>query len=127
MNPIDVVRTRYYNQTYKNGQGALYSSGVDAVGKIMANEGPSAFYKGFFPHFLRIGPHFCCIISLTTVTFVFLGMMKRGVQDWYAGMDQKDFLKAYDTDRNGCLDHDEMVRAMKAIFGASDTETVSFT
>ncbi|KAI8900457.1 mitochondrial carrier domain-containing protein [Globomyces pollinis-pini] len=62
MNPIDVVRTRYYNQTYENGKGTLYSSGVDAVKKIVKNEGPGAFYKGFFPHFLRIGPHFCCKI-----------------------------------------------------------------
>jgi solute carrier family 25 protein 34/35 len=29
-----------------------------------------AFYKGFSTHFMRIGPHF-------TLTFVFLGMLKR--------------------------------------------------
>ncbi|KAI8924735.1 mitochondrial carrier domain-containing protein, partial [Entophlyctis helioformis] len=59
MNPIDVVRTRYYNQPYVNGKGELYSSGVDAVKKIVKYEGASAFYKGFWSHFLRIGPHFC--------------------------------------------------------------------
>ncbi|KAI8836795.1 mitochondrial carrier domain-containing protein [Chytriomyces cf. hyalinus JEL632] len=60
MNPIDVVRTRYYNQPYVNGKGTLYSSGTDAIKHIVQHEGPSAFYKGFTTHFLRIGPHFCC-------------------------------------------------------------------
>ena len=59
MNPIDVVRTRYYNQPpYTHNQGLLYSSGMDAVTKIMSKEGPSAFYKGISSHFFRIGPHF---------------------------------------------------------------------
>jgi hypothetical protein len=31
MNPIDVIRTRYYNQPYIDGKGTLYSSGFDAV------------------------------------------------------------------------------------------------
>ncbi|KAI8607635.1 mitochondrial carrier domain-containing protein [Chytriomyces sp. MP71] len=60
MNPIDVVRTRYYNQPYVNGKGQLYSSGMDAIMQIVRNEGPRSFYKGFTTHFLRIGPHFCC-------------------------------------------------------------------
>ena len=63
MNPIDVVRTRYYNQNYVNGKGTIYSSGADAVQKIVKTEGPMAFYKGFLPHFLRIGPHFCCNVG----------------------------------------------------------------
>lgn len=59
MNPLDVIRTRFYNQPYVNGKGELYSTGLDAVQKIYKYEGPKAFYKGFFTHFLRIGPHFC--------------------------------------------------------------------
>jgi hypothetical protein len=59
MNPIDVIRTRFYNQPYSNGKGILYSNGTEAIKKIYLNEGPSAFYKGFITHFLRIGPHFC--------------------------------------------------------------------
>ncbi|KAI8906655.1 mitochondrial carrier domain-containing protein [Powellomyces hirtus] len=59
MNPIDVTRTRYYNQPYENGKGVLYSNGFDAIKKIAKNEGPTAFYKGFITHFFRIGPHFC--------------------------------------------------------------------
>ncbi|KAJ3400552.1 hypothetical protein CcCBS67573_g01657 [Chytriomyces confervae] len=34
MNPIDVVRTRYYNQPYVNGKGTLYSSGTDALAEV---------------------------------------------------------------------------------------------
>ena len=63
MNPIDVVRTRYYNQEYVNGKGTLYTSGIDACQKIVKKEGVQAFYKGFIPHFLRIGPHFCCLFG----------------------------------------------------------------
>jgi solute carrier family 25 protein 34/35 len=66
MNPIDVVRTRYYNQPYTNGKGALYCSGYDAIQKIWSIEGPQAFYKGFVTHFLRIGPHFCRILGLSS-------------------------------------------------------------
>jgi solute carrier family 25 protein 34/35 len=64
MNPIDVIRTRFYNQPYKNGKGELYSSGADAIKKIFRNEGPKAFYKGITTHFLRIGPHFCRTLKL---------------------------------------------------------------
>ncbi|KAH6566530.1 hypothetical protein BASA60_009464 [Batrachochytrium salamandrivorans] len=64
MNPIDVVRTRFYNQPYVNGKGELYSSGLDAVRKIAHNEGFRAFYKGFFTHFLRIGPPFLSHICI---------------------------------------------------------------
>lgn len=59
MNPIDVIRTRYYNQPYVNGRGTIYNSGIDVIKKILCNEGPMAFYKGLVTHFLRIGPHFC--------------------------------------------------------------------
>jgi solute carrier family 25 protein 34/35 len=46
MNPIDVVRTRYYNQPFKNGQGKVYKSGVQAISLIFKNEGFKGFYKG---------------------------------------------------------------------------------
>ena len=63
MNPIDVTRTRYYNQPYVNGKGQNYTSGADVIVKMLKNEGPSALYKGLTTHFLRIGPHFCCETS----------------------------------------------------------------
>ena len=72
MNPVDVTRTRYYNQQYVNGKGVQYSSGVHAAATIANTEGPLAFYRGFLTHFLRIGPHFCRMDFLTfTVYYVF--------------------------------------------------------
>ncbi|KAJ3179535.1 hypothetical protein HDU85_004808 [Gaertneriomyces sp. JEL0708] len=108
MNPIDVTRTRYYNQPYENGKGVLYLNGLDAIKKIAKNEGFSAFYKGFVTHFLRIGPHFC-------LTFVFLGILRRGLSDFYGYLDMRDSFHAFDTDGNGVLDQEEVKEALHHI------------
>ncbi|KAH6588419.1 hypothetical protein BASA50_009375 [Batrachochytrium salamandrivorans] len=108
MNPIDVVRTRFYNQPYVNGKGELYSSGLDAVRKIAHNEGFRAFYKGFFTHFLRIGPHFC-------LTFVFLGMLRRGLSRGYEYLDARDAFTSFDLDGDGVLDEVEVESALTHI------------
>ena len=55
-NPLDVLRTRLYNQPA--GEARLYTGAPDAFVKIMRQEGAGAFYKGFVPHFMRVGPHF---------------------------------------------------------------------
>jgi solute carrier family 25 uncoupling protein 8/9 len=39
--PVDVVKTRYMNST----QG-MYRSAVDCALRMLAQEGPAAFYKG---------------------------------------------------------------------------------
>lgn len=91
MNPIDVLRTRYYNQPWKDGVGVLYKSGWDAANTVVHNEGWLALYKGFTTHFLRIGPHFC-------LTFVFLGILRRGLLDFYEQMDGK-----YETQKGDVL------------------------
>ena len=52
--PVDVVKTRFMNQM--KGNAAEYSSAVDCALKIMKNEGFKAFYKGFVPLWIRIGP-----------------------------------------------------------------------
>ncbi len=73
MNPIDVVRTRYYNQKYENGKGTLYKTGFDAFKTIVRNEGPRALYKGLTSHFMRIGPHFCCkTLVQTKSSYIFI-------------------------------------------------------
>jgi hypothetical protein len=70
-NPVDVLRSRLYNQPLDaQGQGRLYSSAGDAVRKIVAMEGARAFYKGFWSHYCRAGPHF-------VLTFVFLERMRK--------------------------------------------------
>ena len=109
MNPIDVVRTRYYNQPYVNGEGALYTSGLDAVRKISEKEGFKAFYKGFTSHFLRIGPHFC-------LTFVFLGIMRRNTLDYYVFLDRKETFQAFDKDADGLLNEGEVQNALIQVF-----------
>nr|XP_012600313.1 mitochondrial uncoupling protein 3 [Microcebus murinus] len=48
--PVDVVKTRYMNSP--PGQ---YRSPLDCMLKLVVREGPTAFYKGFTPSFLRLG------------------------------------------------------------------------
>lgn len=65
-NPFDVVRSRLYTQPRDaSGKGLLYDGVLDAMSKIRRQEGAAAFYKGFWSHFYRAGPHF-------VLTFVFL-------------------------------------------------------
>ncbi|ORZ24449.1 mitochondrial carrier domain-containing protein, partial [Absidia repens] len=67
MNPFDVVSTRMYNQGVDpvTGKGLLYKNPVDCFVKMTHTEGVRGLYKGFFAHFLRIGPH-------TMLMFVFM-------------------------------------------------------
>jgi hypothetical protein len=69
MNPVDVVRTRIYNQPGIKEE-RLYKSGMDAAIKILRLEGPQAFFKGWFAHYLRGAPHVALI-------FVFLEQLKK--------------------------------------------------
>ncbi|CAG8704400.1 8183_t:CDS:2 [Cetraspora pellucida] len=66
MNPFDVISTRMYNQKMDiNGKGSLYKSTFDCFIKTIKAEGIQGLYKGFIPHYFRIGPH-------TILTLVFL-------------------------------------------------------
>ena len=112
MNPIDVIRTRFYNQSYTNGKGTSYTSGIDAFQKILSNEGAKAFYKGFVSHFLRIGPHFC-------LTFMFLGVLRRSTTDYYRYLDQNDAFQAFDLDHDGKLSRQEVTTALEKVFGVN--------
>ncbi|GBG29553.1 Mitochondrial substrate carrier family protein ucpA [Hondaea fermentalgiana] len=71
LNPLDVLRTRIYNQPSAPGR-ELYAGTLDAAAKIARAEGISGFYKGLFAHFCRVGPH-------TVLTFVFMGEFKRAL------------------------------------------------
>lgn len=58
----DVISTRLYNQgTDAKGQGMTYSGVIDCFIKISRTEGIRGFYKGFLPHYLRMGPH-CTLV-----------------------------------------------------------------
>ncbi|CAD5118860.1 unnamed protein product [Dimorphilus gyrociliatus] len=63
MTPFDVVSTRLYNQNVdSSGRGIYYKGFTDCFYKILKNEGPLAFYKGWTASYLRLGPH--TILSL---------------------------------------------------------------
>ena len=47
--PVDVVKTRYMNSAPGEYKGAF-----DAASRMLFNEGPAAFYKGFVPSFARL-------------------------------------------------------------------------
>jgi hypothetical protein len=53
VSPFDMLRTRLMNQPTDK---KLYNGFVDAAVKIMKNEGPGAFYRGFFPIWARFAP-----------------------------------------------------------------------
>lgn len=71
MNPVDVVRTRLYNQP--RGQKALYGDSgnpIRAAMMIARSEGLMAFYKGTVAHWMRVGPN-------TVISFALIGILKR--------------------------------------------------
>ncbi|GAA95235.1 uncharacterized protein L969DRAFT_92502 [Mixia osmundae IAM 14324] len=49
--PIDLIKTRIQNQDFKTGTG-----GVVIIKDLIKNEGFSAFFKGFVPKVLVVGP-----------------------------------------------------------------------
>uniref|UniRef100_A0AAZ3P1D4 Dicarboxylate carrier UCP2 n=1 Tax=Oncorhynchus tshawytscha TaxID=74940 RepID=A0AAZ3P1D4_ONCTS len=63
--PVDVVKTRYMNSP--PGQ---YKSAINCAWTMATKEGPTAFYKGFVPSFLRLG-------SWNVVMFVSFEQLKR--------------------------------------------------
>ena len=63
MNPTDVISTRLYNQgVHSDGKGMYYSGVIDCFLKIFKTEGVRGFYKGFWPHYIRIGPHSALVL-----------------------------------------------------------------
>lgn len=63
MNPTDVISTRLYNQgVTSKGKGIYYSGVIDCFVKILKTEGFRGFYKGFWPHYIRIGPHSALVL-----------------------------------------------------------------
>ncbi|XP_019129995.1 mitochondrial uncoupling protein 2 [Larimichthys crocea] len=65
--PVDVVKTRFMNSV--PGQ---YSGAMNCALTMLVKEGPTAFYKGFVPSFLRLG-------SWNIVMFMSYEQIKRAV------------------------------------------------
>ena len=56
VSPFDIVRTRLMNQP---ADAKLYNGFADCVAKMLKNEGPLGFYKGFIPIWSRFAPTTC--------------------------------------------------------------------
>lgn len=56
VSPFDIIRTRLMNQPL---DAPLYNGFVDCFAKILKNEGPLGFYKGFVPIWGRFAPTTC--------------------------------------------------------------------
>jgi solute carrier family 25 oxoglutarate transporter 11 len=55
--PFDFVKTRIQKQR-PDANGVLpYKNSLDCARKVLVNEGPLAFYRGFPTYFMRIAPH----------------------------------------------------------------------
>jgi hypothetical protein len=66
MNPFDVVSTRLYNQHVQHvdtvtgkhhAAGTLYRGPLHCLTETARVEGLRGLYKGFWAHYLRLGPH----------------------------------------------------------------------
>eukprot|EP00040_Diaphanoeca_grandis_P001024 m.17296 g.17296 ORF g.17296 m.17296 type:complete len:314 (-) comp11425_c0_seq1:65-1006(-) len=73
-NPVDVVKTRVMNQKVDpiTGKGVTYSSAIHCFTTVARTEGIAGLYKGFFPSWLRLGPH-------TVVTFLVMEQLRAQV------------------------------------------------
>lgn len=72
--PLDVVRNRLYNQPLgPRGEGTLYSGAVDCARKLAQADGVRGFYRGFWSHYMRVGPHY-------VLTFTFLEQIKAALR-----------------------------------------------
>ncbi|GCB69499.1 hypothetical protein scyTo_0008395 [Scyliorhinus torazame] len=65
--PVDVVKTRYMNSAPGH-----YKSALNCAWTMLVSEGPTAFYKGFLPSYLRLG-------SWNVLMFVTYEQLKRAM------------------------------------------------
>lgn len=79
-NPVDVLRSRLYNQPLdpQTGRGLLYASPMDAARRIVQTEGMLAFYKGYGPHCLRAAPHYVLAFAFIEQWRLLLGVSSMG-------------------------------------------------
>ncbi|KAK7792857.1 hypothetical protein R5R35_009635 [Gryllus longicercus] len=67
--PVDVVKTRYMNSAEGEYKGAM-----DCAVRMLSQEGPAAFYKGFTPSF-------CRLVSWNIVMWITYEHLKKVVQN----------------------------------------------
>ena len=73
--PPDIVKTRVQSMKIIDGVPE-YKGGIDALKKVIKNEGVLSLWKGFTPCYFRIGPH-------TVFTFIFLEQMQKHARNYY--------------------------------------------
>lgn len=72
--PADVIKSRIMAARKAAGGGAvMYTSVWDCVVKTMRNEGPMAFFKGWLPSYMRLGPHFL-LVNCTIFNGIIIGL-----------------------------------------------------
>jgi len=71
VSPFDIIRTRLMNQP---SDAKLYNGFVDCFMKILKNEGPLGFYKGFIPIWSRFAPTTCLQLIIYEQLRTALGM-----------------------------------------------------
>lgn len=63
--PFDLVRNRLYNQPLgADGRGTIYSGVADCISQVARTEGMAVFYRGFWAHYMRVGPHYIITFTL---------------------------------------------------------------
>lgn len=72
MNPFDVIMTRLFNQSAVKSE-KLYTGLIDCATKTVKIEGWRALFKGYIPHYIRIGPH-------TLLTLMFLEQVRTAIK-----------------------------------------------
>ncbi|KAK6026118.1 hypothetical protein OSTOST_07964, partial [Ostertagia ostertagi] len=67
--PVDILKTRIQAMKIIDGVPE-YTGPIDVCVKLLRKEGVFAFWKGFTPYYMRLGPH-------TVLTFIFLEQYNR--------------------------------------------------
>lgn len=70
--PLDMIKTRMQKMKPDAQGNVPYSGNVDCAMKILKNEGPGGFYKGFGTFLIRIGPH-------VALTLIMVDMLKEAM------------------------------------------------
>lgn len=65
--PVDVIKTRIMNDRDR------YKGPLDCTLQLLRSEGPRAFFRGWLPNYLRLGPHFIISLPLYEQIRAFLG------------------------------------------------------
>lgn len=70
--PFDFVKTRMQRQKVAADGTRQYYSSMDCVKKVLLNEGPMAFTRGFVPYVIRIAPHGMLALQIMDALNAFL-------------------------------------------------------